>query len=131
MIYLFFILLIIITPFVFALTQRDFLRNLKNTANGEYNRGWHDFQWLTMAMVLILGYIITFIPWFFYPFALFLTWTLSDGYQNKLKGNSFWLVNKDSKDVFMPVSMWYVKIPLLIFSALLTIIFSNYFGNIL
>ena len=115
MIMLIFILLITLTPLVFALTQRDFLRNLKNTANGEYNRGWHDFQWITMAMVLILGYIMTFIPWNFYPCAILTMWILSDGYQNKLKGNPFWMVNRDSKDIFMPVSMWHCKLlPLLI-----------------
>jgi len=76
-----------------------------------------------MALVMSLGYIMSFIPWYYYPSAIVLMWILSDGIQNKLKRNKFWTVNIYSKDIFMPISMGYVKVPLLFLTALLIIIY--------
>ena len=126
MIIIFLIILILITPLAFAFTQWDFLRNLENASNKEYNRDWHGFQWITLFCSVCLGYLLSFYSFIYYPMIAVILWILSDGFQNKLKRNGFWTVNINSTDILVSISMWYVKISLLVITILLITIY-NFF----
>ena len=112
-------LLIVFAPLAFAYTQWDFLRNLEDTANRDYNRDWHGYQWLTLLLSVCLGYALSFFSVIYYPFVAVMLWTLSDGFQNKLKGKKFFAISDQSMNVIENFSQWYVKIPLLIVSIII------------